>query len=152
MILRLVVADDAEPIAALFSASRLLLTFPPELHGVDDDRAHIRDDVLANQRVAVAGRHRRIVGFLAETLDWINYFYMAPDQLRSGVGSALTAVVKAWTRSLELRCFARHAPARASYEKHGFVAVEFTDGQDNEAGMPTCVDYFGCFGSILEKH
>jgi hypothetical protein len=34
------------------------------------------------------------------------------------------------------RLFAANAPARAFYEKHGFVAVEATDGSRNEAGAP----------------
>jgi hypothetical protein len=37
---------------------------------------------------------------------------------------------------VRLWCFQANSGARRFYERHGFVAVEFTDGHDNEEGCP----------------
>lgn len=128
--------EDADAIAALFSASRRLLDFLPELHSVAEDRAHIGDHVLVNLRVTVALRDGAIVGFMAESPGWIDHFYMDATQLRSGIGSALMLVAQAHSESLELWCFAENHRGRAFYEKHGFLAMELTDGSGNEAKAP----------------
>lgn len=134
--LRLATRDDADDIAALFAVSRRLLTFLPDLHSVEEDQAHIRNKVLVDYRVTVAERDGRVVGFMAELEGWIEHFYMDAAHLRSGIGSALIADAKARNESLELWCFADNMRGRAFYEKHGFVAVKFTDGTSNEAGAP----------------
>lgn len=128
--------EDAEAIASLFSASRRLLTFLPELHSVEEDLAHIRDHVLKTLHVTVALRDGAIVGFMAERPGWIDHFYMDASQLRSGIGSALMMVAQAHSESLELWCFAENHRGRAFYEKQGFLTVEFTDGARNEAKAP----------------
>lgn len=134
--LRLATPADADEIAALFSRSFRLLTFLPELHTPDEDRGFIRDVLLPTHRVTVAERDGKIVGFMAEEHGWISQFYMDADQLRAGIGSALMADAKARNDSLELWCFLENHRARSFYEKHGFVAVEFTDGSGNEAKSP----------------
>jgi len=134
--LRLATEADADEIAALFAASRRLLTFLPDLHTVEEDQAHTRDRILVDYRVTVAERDGRIVGFMAELEGWIEHLYMDPAQLRTGIGSALIADAKSRNQSLELWCFADNMRARAFYEKHGFVAVKFTDGAANEAKAP----------------
>lgn len=134
--LRPATQHDADDIAALFAVSRRLLTFLPDLHSVEEDRAHIRDKVLVDYRVTVAERDGRIVGFMAELEGWIEHFYMDAAQLRTGIGSALIADAKARNQSLGLWCFADNLRGRAFYEKQGFVAVKFTDGASNEAKAP----------------
>lgn len=134
--LRLATRADADWIAAVFAASRRLLTFLPDLHSVEEDRAHIRDHVLVDYRVTVAERDGQIVGFMAELEGWIEHLYIAPAQLRTRVGSALIADAQARNQSLQLWCFADNMRARAFYEKHGFVAAKFTDGASNEARAP----------------
>lgn len=128
--------EDAEAIGRLFAASRRLLTFLPELHSVDEDLGFIRDHVMAQCRVTVATRSGVIVGFVAEKPGWIEQLYLDPAQRRSGIGAQLLEAAKRHQARLELWCFAENAPARAFYEKHGFFAVEETDGSRNEAGAP----------------
>lgn len=128
--------EDAEAIGRLFAASRRVLTFLPELHTVEEDLGYIRDVVMAEQLVTVALRDGAIVGFVAETPGWIEHFYMDPAQLRSGIGSVLMGIPKGHNQSLELWCFRDNAAGRAFYEKHGFVAIETTDGSRNEQKAP----------------
>ena len=127
---------DANDVAALFATSRRLLTFLPDLHSVEEDQAYIRDKVLVDYRVTVAERGGRIVGFMAELEGWIEHLYMDVMQLRTGIGSVLLEDAKSRNRSLQLWCFANNLRGRAFYEKHGFVAVKFTDGDSNEARAP----------------
>ncbi len=129
-------SGDAEAIAALFSASRRLLDFLPELHTVEEDRCFIAGTVLRDCAVTVAEADDRIVGFIAERDGWIEQLYVAPAAIGAGIGAALLADAMARNGALELWCFARNTAARRFYERHGFVAVEFTDGADNEAGAP----------------
>jgi GNAT superfamily N-acetyltransferase len=127
---------DAAAVAALFSASRRLLTFVPELHSVAEDLGFIRDVVMREQSVTLAERDGALLGFIAETPGWVQHLYVAPDALRSGAGSALLNDAQARQDALELWCYAENAQARAFYERHGFVAVESTDGSGNEAKAP----------------
>jgi putative acetyltransferase len=134
--LRRATAADAAAIAALFSASRRLLTFLPELHSVDEDRAFIRDVVFTGCRVTLAERGGTLAGFIAERDGWIDHLYVDPPVLHSGVGSALIDDAKRRHPSLELWCFEGNLPARRFYEQRGFVVMETTDGRNNEARMP----------------
>jgi GNAT superfamily N-acetyltransferase len=134
--LRRATIEDADEIAALFSASFRLLTFLPPLHTLEEDRAYVRDVLLTRQRVTVAEEDGRILGFMAETEGWINQLYVRQGLLRQGVGSALIGDAKSRNESLTLWCFLENHPARSFYERHGFVEVERTDGSGNEAKRP----------------
>lgn len=134
--LRAATVADADDIAALFAVSRRLLTFLPDLHSVEEDQVYMRDKVLVDYRVTVAERGGRIAGFMAELEGWIEHLYIEAAQLRTGIGSALIAEAKSRNETLALWCFADNLRGRAFYEKHGFVAVEFTDGAGNEARAP----------------
>jgi GNAT superfamily N-acetyltransferase len=133
--LRPATAADADAIAALFRASRALLTFMPELHTAAEDRDYVGTLILT-QRVTIAEQDGRLAGFMAEEDGWITQLYMAPDALRAGGGSALLADAKSRNDRLELWCFLDNHRARAFYEKHGFAAAEVTDGSSNEARLP----------------
>lgn len=128
--------DDADDIGRLFATSRRVLTFLPELHSVEADMAYIRATVMRDYLVTVALRDGVIVGFMAEKPGWIEHFYMDASQLRTGIGSVLIGVTKGRNSSIELWCFRDNLGGRAFYEKHGFVAVEQTDGSGNEAKAP----------------
>ena len=134
--LRLATPADAEAIAALFRRSRALLAFLPELHTAAEDLGLVRDVLLATHRVTLAERDGQFLGFMAEADGWINQLYLDPDTRRSGIGSRLLDDAKSRSDSLTLWCFAENTPARAFYEKHGFMPVEFTDGSGNEARRP----------------
>jgi putative acetyltransferase len=128
--------DDTEAIGRLFSASRRLLTFLPELHTVDEDMAFIAEHILPSHLVTVALLDGEIAGYMAERPEWIEQLYMRPDIRRSGVGSALMAVAKLRHPAIELWCFKQNIAGRAFYEKHGFVPLHETDGAENEARAP----------------
>jgi putative acetyltransferase len=134
--LRLATPADADEIAALFTASRRLLDFLPELHTPEEDRGFIREHILPRYRVTVAERGGRIVGFVSDKPGWIENLYVAPERLGSGIGSALLKDAKSRNERLELWCFLDNHRARAFYEKHGFHEIERTDGANNEERLP----------------
>lgn len=136
IVTRLATRADADAIAALFATSRRLLTFLPDLHTVEEDQAFVRDRVLVDYRVTVAERAGTIVGFIAELDGWIEHLYVEATELGTGVGSVLIADAQSRNHGLDLWCFADNLRARAFYEKHGFVAVKFTEGNNNEEKAP----------------
>ena len=129
--------DDADGIAAVFSSSLRLLTFLPVLQTVEEDRRFIENIVLKECEVIVAEGDPGIVSFLALNGEEIRLLYTHPDFIGAGAGSLLLEAAKAsGVAALELWCFQANTAARRFYEKHGFRAVRFTDGRDNEEKMP----------------
>jgi GNAT superfamily N-acetyltransferase len=127
---------DAEAIAAVFSPSFRLLSFLPMLHTVEEDRGFIADVVLKQCDVMVAESAGRIASFLARDREEIRVLHTHPDFIGLGAGRLLLDGAKISAAVLELWCFQANAGARRFYERHGFRAIRFTDGQDNEEKTP----------------
>ena len=67
---------------------------------------------------------------------WIEQLYVDPQWTNRGLGSALVDHAKSEsTGSLELWTFAGNIGAQRFYQRHGFIEVHRTDG-DNEEGEP----------------
>ena len=129
-------AADADAIAAVFSPSFRLLTFLPMLHTVEEDRGFFADVVLRQCEVTVAETAGRIVSFLARVGEEIRLLHTHPDFIGAGAGRRLLDGAKTSSAVLELWCFQANTDARRFYERHGFRAIRFTDGRDNEEKMP----------------
>lgn len=97
----------------------------------------MRETVLVERHTWVAIDAHRIVGILViEDPDWIDQLYVEPDLLGRGIGTLLLRQAFEHTRGpARLWCFQSNAPARRFYERHGFVATAWTEG-DNEEGAP----------------
>lgn len=136
VVIRTATPADLAQIASVFSRSRRLLTFLPDLHSVEEDYGFIAG-LLSHAIVRVAvGPDGKVVAMLVEDGDWIDHLYVAPEAIGSGAGSALLADAQSRHQRLELWCFAENARARKFYEDRGFVAAEETDGSGNEAKRP----------------
>jgi GNAT superfamily N-acetyltransferase len=130
--------EEAETIADVWLRSRhaSVPAIPPPVHSDDDVRTHFAIVVLPLREVWVVEMRRRVVGFLVLDNDWVDQLYVDPDWTGRGFGSQLIAVAKSRHPSgLNLWTFQSNVKARQFYERHGFVAVEVTDG-DNEEGAP----------------
>jgi GNAT superfamily N-acetyltransferase len=76
----------------------------------------------------------------ADGVLWLDQLYVMPALIGCGVGTRLLAVVSADARlPIHLHCFVENERARAFYERHGFVAIAFGDGSDNQEGRPDIV-------------
>ena len=80
---------------------------------------------------------RGIVGLLVLDDDWVDQLYVLPSWQGQGVGSALLEHAKRLRPDgLQLWTFASNLAAGRFYQRHGFVAVEQTDGEHNEERAP----------------
>ena len=78
-----------------------------------------------------------VVGFVALSETMVEQMYVRPGRTGEGIGSRLLARAKAQRpEGLGLWTFQVNDGARRFYERHGFVAVEFGEGDGNEEGQP----------------
>lgn len=146
MHLRAATAADATRVAEILLASRAVhLPFVRPAHTPDETRAWVGEVLVpgGGVRLAEVDGHARAV--LAQGIDngvgWIEQLYAEPGWTGRGLGEALlTAALAdlnaAGADTVRLWCFQANTGARRFYERHGFVAVEFTDGSGNEEGIP----------------
>ncbi|WP_246298423.1 GNAT family N-acetyltransferase [Mesorhizobium erdmanii] len=108
----------------------------PVLHTPEEDLLFIRDIVLPRQQVTVAEAGEEIVGFIAVNGDWVEQLYLDPAWTGQGLGSRLLMKMTAALPVVKLHCFQANTGARRFYERHGFRAEAFGDGNTNEEGLP----------------
>jgi putative acetyltransferase len=95
-------------------------------HTLANARAFFRNKLLPACEVWVATRSGNLLGMLAWEAPWIRHFAIFPEHQRQGIGTALLERARERSPSeIRLFTFQRNTPARAFYEKHGFVAVAF---------------------------
>ena len=137
MIRRATTADGPD-VAVLFRRAFGTLTFLPTLHTPEEDRAFFSGVMGAQEMWVWEGKAaRRLLGFAALGDDTLNFLYVDPAVHDRGIGTALLACAKERRpNGFQLWAFQENAGARRFYERHGFVAVEFTDGHGNEEHQP----------------
>jgi GNAT superfamily N-acetyltransferase len=95
-------------------------------HTLAGARKFFRNELLPTCDVWVATRSGVLLGMLAFDLPWIRHLAIFAEHQRQGVGTALLEKAREHSPAeIRLFTFRRNAPARAFYEKHGFVAVAF---------------------------
>ncbi|MFF4300744.1 GNAT family N-acetyltransferase [Streptomyces sp. NPDC001601] len=103
----------------------------------DEVRAYIRDVVVPARETWVAEAGGRVVGMMVLAEELLSQLYLAPEWRRRGIGDRFVALAKERSPSgLTLWTFQVNKPAHRFYERHGFVAVEHTDGSGNEEREP----------------
>ena len=77
-----------------------------------------------------------IIGLLVLHDSWVDHLYLEPGWTGQGHGTRLLDLAKQERPDgLDLWAFQSNTGARRFYERHGFVAVAMTEG-DNEEGAP----------------
>ena len=139
MTIRAASAADAPAVAELLLRARraAVPAIPPLVHDDDDVRRWTGEVLLASREVWLADEQDgTLVGVLALAGDQVDQLYLEPTHTGRGIGALLLEHAK--TRrpdGLDLWAFQSNTGARRFYERHGFVAVATTDG-DNEEGAP----------------
>ncbi len=114
-------------------------------HTADEVRAWVAQVLVPGGGVHLAevdGEPRAMAALAVDNgVGWIEQLYAEPGHTGHGLGSALLRHLLALLRAagahpVRLWCFQANTGARRFYERHGFVAVAFTDGRDNEEGCP----------------
>ena len=140
--LRAAKVTEARRVAEVIVASRReFLPFAPMMHSVEAVEQWVRTDLISVGAVTVALMGGEIVGVLALSTEsettWVDQLYIHPLHVGQGIGSALLSLaVASAPASVRLYTFQQNNRARNFYERHGFVAVEFSDGSTNEEKCP----------------
>ena len=138
VVLRRALPADAPAVADVWLRSfTAALPDVRRAHTDDEVRAWFRDVVVPERETWVAEADGAVVGLMVLGPGEIEQLYLDPDWRGRGLGERFVAVAKElFPSGLGLWTFqVNHAAARF-YEMHGFVAVERTDGQGNEAREP----------------
>lgn len=99
-------------------------------------RAWFSEVVLPEREVWVADDGGSIVGILVLHNEWLDQLYVDPSRTGGSIGGQLVDVAKQQRAArLRLWTFEANARARRFYERHGFVAIGSTTG-DNEESTP----------------
>ena len=129
--------EDVVAAARLHRASmRAAMPWLADVHTPDEDVVWMRETIFANDSVWLACAGEAIVGIASRRDTWVTQLYVAPGWTGRGIGARLLERVAEESPVLDLWAFQRNAGARRFYERHGFVAVELTDGQGNEEREP----------------
>ena len=136
--IRRAVAADAPGVADVWLrsfAAALPTVF--RAHTDDEVRDWFREVVIPGQETWVAVADGRPVGVMVLGDGFLDQLYLDPDWRGRGLGDRFVALAKQRRPAgLDLWTFQVNEPAHRFYERHGFVAVERTDGQGNEEGEP----------------
>jgi GNAT superfamily N-acetyltransferase len=134
-------AQDADTVTALFlEARRAALPRVKVVRSEQETYAWMREVVFPRRSIRIAELDGDIVGFAARDGAWLEHLYVKVGYTGRTIGSQLLAVVineaRPLTPVLRLHTFQCNEGARRFYERHGFVAVAFGDGTNNEEGEP----------------
>lgn len=100
-------------------------------------RTWFREVVLEHHEVWVAEVDSSdLVGVMVLADGWLEQLYLDPSWIGRGLGARFIEIAKRrYPHGLQLWTFASNKGAQRFYERHGFTAVERTDG-DNEERAP----------------
>ncbi|MEU6377911.1 GNAT family N-acetyltransferase [Streptomyces sp. NPDC046909] len=142
--LRRATAPDAAAVADVWLRS-FDAALPTVVRPRSDDevRDYFREVVVPLRETWVAdavgggGITGRIVGVMVLNGELLSQLYLDPDWRGRGIGDRFVTLAKERSPGgLHLWTFQVNKPAHRFYERHGFVAVEHTDGSGNEEREP----------------
>lgn len=138
VVLRRAAARDAAAAADVWLRS-FTAALPTIVRPRSDDevRGYFRDVVVPSRETWVAEAEDGIVGVMVMEGGLLSQLYLDPRWRGRGLGDRFVTLAKERSpRGLTLWTFQINEPAHRFYERHGFVAVERTDGADNEEREP----------------
>ena len=128
-------ADDVEEIARLYERIFATLDYLPVLHTLDEHRWWFGKQVAEHE--GWVWDEDGVRGFIILTKDQLLFIYLDVGWTGRGIGSALLDHAKRRRpNGFTLWTFQQNHGARRFYERHGLVAIEFTEGEGNEEKMP----------------
>jgi len=106
-------------------------------HADEEVHSWVSDHLLPETESWVAELDGEVVAFCSLRAGWLNQLYVAPAHTGRGIGSRLIDLAKVrQPTGLQLWTFQVNSGARRFYERHGFRAIEMTDGAGNEERQP----------------
>jgi ribosomal protein S18 acetylase RimI-like enzyme len=140
--LRHATAKDTPRVAGLLIEVRAaFMPYAPSVHTDDEVHAWVASHLIPSGGVVIAETHGT-VGAAMHTerkrgASWITQIAVDPHCTRKGVGSMLLAhALRTMAPPVRAYTFQANLGARRFFERHGFIAIAFTDGQTNEERCP----------------
>ena len=133
---------DAPRVANVLIDTRTrFMPYAPSAHTDEEVREWVVSYLVPTSRVTVAEVEGHVMGVMAtevgDQVSWVTQMAVDPTIVGHGLGSLLLArAVGTLVSPIRLYTFQANVGARRFYERHGFVAIEFTDGQTNEEHCP----------------
>ncbi|HET7303857.1 MAG TPA: GNAT family N-acetyltransferase [Segeticoccus sp.] len=107
------------------------------MHPDEEVRRWVRDVVVAQHETWLAEQGGELVAMMVLDGEVLDQLYVHPTWTGHGAGSELVRLAQSRRpERLWLWTFQSNLGARRFYERHGFIAVERTDGRDNEEREP----------------
>ena len=129
--------DETDQAATIFRRAMMTVPcFDEALHSAEEDRAFWRDHVFSRCTIIGIFDDGALCGQAALSPGWIHQFHIDPAKHGRGIGSLLMANVMVQLADIQLWTFQANRGARRFYERHGFIAMELTDGAGNEEQEP----------------
>lgn len=142
ILIRSATTGDVPRVATLLIGTRQqFMPYPPSPHSAADIHAWVATALVPSDAVVLAQIDGRVLGVMATDVDeahsWITQMAVDPKNVSTAIGSALLAhAIATMRRPIRLNTFAQNIGARRFYERAGFTAVAFSDGQTNEERCP----------------
>ncbi len=130
--------EDAPAVAEVWLRARraAVPAIPAPVHDDDEFREWVATVLLPQRSTWVAVVEGRVLAMMTAGDGWIDQLYVDPFVQSRGIGTLLVGRAKELCpEGLDLWTFQANTGARRFYARHGFIAVETTDG-DNEEGAP----------------
>ena len=140
--IRAATVEDAAQVAEIYIGSRKRhVAFAPLVHSDAEIHCWVQQVLIPRSRVLVVEEAGRIVAMMAVSKtdegSWIDQLYVHPDMTSRGLGAALMEEAKQeLPQPILLYTFQQNQRSRRFYERQGFVAVSFSDGNQNEERCP----------------
>ena len=140
--LRPATIEDAAAVADVLILARLaFMPYAPSAHSDPELRTWVHGHLVPGGGVLVAEHEGVVVGVMSTScaagVHWIDQMMVRPSHVDVGIGSRLLEhALETLARPIRLCTFQANGGARRFYERHGFVAIEFTDGLSNEEHCP----------------
>ncbi len=132
-------SDESDAAADLLWRVRQqsLGAIPAPVHSLEDMRRWMRAVAFEEYDVWVAAAKGELAGLMAlRQPDWLEHLYIDSAFTGQGLGSRFVELAKQeLSGGVQLWTFQSNVRARCFYERHGFVPVQWTDG-DNEEREP----------------
>ncbi|WP_267244423.1 GNAT family N-acetyltransferase [Streptomyces sp. PR69] len=138
LVLRRASSSDAPAMAEVWLRSfAAALPTVRRAHSDDAVRSWFSHVVVERYETWVADAGGSVIGLLALDGSELEQLYLDPAWRGRGVGDRFTELAKRRRpQGLGLWTFQVNGPARRFYERHGFTAVEWSDGRRNEEKEP----------------
>jgi len=137
-VLRPATVADAPACAHVYIRSKAsAMPEVPEPHSQSEVATWMAETAITSMDVWVADLDGVVVGQMMLEAGWLHHLYIDPAWTGLGLVDEFMALLgRRQPGPMELWAFQSNLRGRRFYERHGFVAAEFTDGETNEEHWP----------------